>query len=122
MPPIQGIAMGEYGAPKEHPGEPFYPAGLDRVKPDRGCRYSPSCLSCPFPKCMQEIPKGDRYRAAATARRLGQAKLFFDLLASGIGSQEAAETVASEKGVTARTVFRSVADLRQEATRLLEAA
>jgi len=25
---------------------------------DRGCDMAPSCLSCPFPKCLEEVPWG----------------------------------------------------------------
>ena len=84
MPPIQGIAMGEYGAPKEYPGEPFHPADVDRVKPDTGCRYSPSCLSCPFPQCMQELPKGTGI--GPPPPRAGSGRRSFFSICSPVGS------------------------------------
>ncbi|MGD9891810.1 MAG: hypothetical protein AB7R89_06035 [Dehalococcoidia bacterium] len=30
--------------------------------PDEGCRYHPSCLSCPFPVCVFEVPAAARER------------------------------------------------------------
>jgi hypothetical protein len=43
----------------EFPG-PHSPGGGRRVSeffPDKGCRFAPSCLNCPFPECMEEHPE-----------------------------------------------------------------
>lgn len=36
---------------------------------DEGCRYAPSCLACPFSKCLLEIPRGSRRRKTHARNR-----------------------------------------------------
>ena len=36
--------------PKEEP--------LSRHYQDEGCELAPSCLNCPFPRCVEDMPRG----------------------------------------------------------------
>jgi DNA invertase Pin-like site-specific DNA recombinase len=64
---------------------------------DEGCDLYPSCLNCPLPKCIDDIPK-ERHRVKFEARDKGIVEL----------RQKGAplEIIAKRYGISRRTVFR----------------
>ncbi len=66
---------------------------------DRGCVLFPSCLSCPLPRCIEEVSRGrQRLRMSARARHM------VELSAAGKSTRD----IARLFGVSARTVQRSL--------------
>ena len=66
---------------------------------DSGCALFPSCLSCPLPRCIEEVSRGrQRLRMSARARRMSQ------LSAAGKSTAE----IACLFSVSIRTVQRSL--------------
>lgn len=66
---------------------------------DRGCELHPSCLSCPEPVCVLELPGGKATRKANA--RLRQC---LSLAAQGVSSQ----AIACQLGVSVRTIQRTL--------------
>ena len=66
---------------------------------DRGCDMAPSCLSCPFPKCLEEEPWG---RQKFSKRR--RAERMAELRTEGKSIVE----IAGIFGVSPRTVGRAL--------------
>lgn len=64
---------------------------------DKGCRVHPQCLTCPFERCVLEVPL-----AVQVSRR--KARRMRDLRASGM----AIDQIAAEVGVSRRSVFRAL--------------
>ncbi len=67
---------------------------------DEGCEFSPSCLSCRFPRCLYEEPRG-RQRWVKGQRNREIARLF----ATGRWS---ARELAERFGLSQRTVQRAL--------------
>lgn len=66
---------------------------------DEGCEAAPSCLHCPYERCLEEVPRGRR-RLAETRRDARAA----ELRRRGLGTREIARVL----GVSQRTVQRSL--------------
>ena len=77
---------------------------------DTGCIFSPSCLSCPLPRCVEDL--GPRQVAALkhSAQAVeGAWKLHArvqELLDRGITKNTACPMLAAEDGVTVRAIYR----------------
>ena len=77
---------------------------------DTGCIFSPSCLSCPLPSCIEDL----RPRQVAALKHAAQAvegswKLHArvqELLDMGITKDAACAMLAAEDGVTVRAIYR----------------
>ena len=78
--------------------------------PDEGCDFSPSCLSCPLPRCVEELTP----RQVAAVKHSAQAdrtawKLHArvqHLIERGISNEAAFAMLAAEDGVTVRSIHR----------------
>ena len=68
---------------------------------DEGCEFSPSCLNCPLPRCIEEQPR-ERQRLKMLVRAGRMAKL----REQGKSPSE----IASIFGVSMRTVQRALKD------------
>ncbi len=66
---------------------------------DEGCGLSPSCLSCPLPRCVEEEP-----RARQKMRQLLRARRMAELRDAGKSVVE----IARLCGVSRRTVERAL--------------
>jgi hypothetical protein len=64
---------------------------------DEGCRFWHACLSCPFPRCLYEEPRGPA--RALNAYRDGEVRRMF---AAGRSATE----IAEHFGLTRRSVYR----------------
>ncbi|MCX8125952.1 MAG: helix-turn-helix domain-containing protein, partial [Dehalococcoidia bacterium] len=64
---------------------------------DEGCEAAPSCLNCPFPRCLEEEPRG-RQKAATAARARDMAAMH----RRGLSTME----IARACGRSRRTVQR----------------
>jgi hypothetical protein len=71
------------------------------VYEDEGCSLSPSCLNCPFPRCLFEMPWGNRKQAIA--ERNAEINRLFAL--SGISENE----LAARFKLSKRTIRRALA-------------
>ena len=72
---------------------------------DSGCVLFPSCLSCPLPRCIEEVSRGrQRLRMSARARRM------VELSAAGKSTRD----IARLFGVSTRTVQRSLAKAKNQ--------
>ena len=75
--------------------------GLDSEYPDTGCSVHPTtCLTCPLPKCVYDLPDAQRQSIQQHAKNWGMAQDTVDS-----NSQELQE-IADREGVTVRTVWR----------------
>ena len=75
---------------------------------DEGCDLFPSCLSCPLPRCAEEMSRGrQRLRMSARARHIANLK------ASGRSTSD----IARLFGLTTRTVQRNLASVRDNGER-----
>jgi len=72
---------------------------------DSGCDLYPSCLRCPLPRCRYEDPGG----APAMLRTGRNASISRLALQQGLGVDE----IARMFGLSRRTVFRVLADMRE---------
>ena len=71
-----------------------------------GCRYSPSCLTCPLPQCKHDMGQG------GLARYLkGKAKQ--ERVATIYREDLTAEEAAERFGITVRTVYRMLVRARE---------
>ena len=69
---------------------------------DEGCEYAKSCLSCPFPQCLYDEPRGrQRWKKGIRNRKINQ------LFSEGRDIQE----LATLFGVSRRTIQRAVKQL-----------
>ena len=64
---------------------------------DTGCELWPSCLTCPFPRCIKEEPYG-----ASKLRSLARAATVLQLTNQGLTNAQ----IATILNVTTRTVMR----------------
>ena len=71
---------------------------------DLGCELAPSCLSCPFPQCRHDLPGGAR---ELVLRQRDEA------LRARWKEGANADTLATEFGVSRRTVIRVTKSRRQ---------
>ena len=67
---------------------------------DEGCEFSSSCLNCPFPRCIYELP-GGRQRWLKRQREGHMARLFTT-------EGKAVKELALMFGVSQRTVQRAL--------------
>jgi len=66
---------------------------------DRGCDMAPSCLSCPFPKCLEEEPWGkQKFSKRRRDERMVELR----------GEGKSVEEIAGMFGVSKRTVCRAL--------------
>ena len=72
---------------------------------DDGCEISPSCLSCPLPKCKYDDPGW-----VTRARKAARAAKIRSLYAQGLSQKEVARRV----GVSKRTVLRTLNGREQD--------
>jgi hypothetical protein len=84
-------------------------SGLDRVPElthyrDEGCRFWRACLSCPFPRCVFEVPGGPG--RAIHAFRDGEIRRMY---AVGVPPAE----IADRFGITRRSVYRILGGIRR---------
>lgn len=70
---------------------------------DVGCELAPSCLSCPFPECVDVLADGNGRKAMRKVSRLRE---IVTLMNSGKSELE----TAIELGVHVRTIQRALAD------------
>ena len=73
---------------------------------DEGCDLADSCLGCPFPRCVYEVPRGRQHWLKG--QRDEEIKNLFSR--GGKGMKE----VASMFGVSQRTVQRALKGRRHE--------
>jgi hypothetical protein len=93
--------------PKEQPEDPQ--DDLDLLPEfchyqDEGCRFSPSCLDCPLPECVEDGPGAERKfskskRNAAVARLHFEQKKTFPELAGLFGIEESTVRKIVEKSL-----------------------
>lgn len=76
--------------------------------PDTGCRYSPKCVDCPLPECKYDVSAArriyvhqSRLEAVEAVERQGVCY-----------GAEAVYLVASQRGETTRTIWRSMKKAR----------
>ena len=83
--------------------------------PDTGCRWSPSCLDCPLPKCVHDMTKseGQRLWAWARGRPVVEAYERHRAANPGLGPMAAVRLAAEDLGVNPRTVHRALARERE---------
>lgn len=67
--------------------------------PDNGCEVAPSCLNCPLPKCVEDVPKGKFYW-----KKNEQVKEITKLFCEGRNTKE----IASLLNISYRTVIRAL--------------
>lgn len=72
---------------------------------DTGCELAPSCLECPFPRCIEELPGG--VTRAARHKRNNE---LIQRAKEGISTAQLAE----EFGISRRSVQRLLAPYRKE--------
>jgi len=70
----------------------------DKIYPDRGCDYSPSCLDCPLPICRYD--SADRSRTALSKRDVK----ILELRAQGLSIDQ----LAREFNLSQRQIYRIV--------------
>ena len=76
---------------------------------DEGCDFADSCLNCPFPECIYELP-GGRQRWIKCQREKEMSRLF-------TGEGKTVKDLASIFNVSKRTVQRALRrTLRKEGT------
>ena len=73
---------------------------------DTGCECSPSCLSCPLPVCVHDLPPRETLRIKK--RWSDQA------IALSVFSGMPVEQVACREGVTVRTVYKAIKRVRED--------
>ncbi len=76
---------------------------------DTGCQYHPSCLTCPEPTCLLELPPSQR-RPRYRGRRAAIRALYL----MGTSTPD----ICSILRIPRRTAFRHVAALREQNLRL----
>ena len=67
---------------------------------DEGCELSPSCLNCPLPRCIEDIPRG-KQRQIKEIRNLEILRLFYE-------EGRSVKEIAEKFGVSERTVQRAL--------------
>ena len=72
---------------------------------DEGCELFSSCLNCPLPYCIEEVPRGKQ-----KLRLLDRAGQMADIKYQGKSTEE----IARIFGVSGRTVQRALAKARAE--------
>jgi hypothetical protein len=77
-------------------GGPDRPPELTHYR-DEGCRFWHACLSCPFPRCLQEEPGGPA--RALNAYRDGEIRRMFTAGCSAV-------EIAEHFGIARRSVYR----------------
>ena len=68
--------------------------------PDKGCEFYPSCLTCPFPKCVYEEP----FIGVRRAKKRGRNEEIIERFYKG----ESIADLAKAFGVHKRTIQRAV--------------
>jgi DNA invertase Pin-like site-specific DNA recombinase len=77
----------------------------DYYPKDEGCEFSPSCLNCPLPRCIEDEPGGrQRIRKKVRDDKIA------DLRRDGKSIAEIADTF----GVSKRSIYRALAATRAE--------
>tara|TARA_Y100000310_G_C20610042_1_gene777526 strand:- start:1214 stop:1474 length:261 start_codon:yes stop_codon:yes gene_type:complete len=66
---------------------------------DTGCRYSPSCLACPLPACIHDVPEG---------LRKVKTRVWHGKIKAALRDGETPDTLAERFGVSTRTVYRAL--------------
>ena len=74
--------------------------------PDQGCDLSPSCLTCPLPKCRHDKQEGGR----RVSKRLRDLEIFRQRTVSGRSISE----MATEFDLSKRTIQRIIRRLSNE--------
>ena len=73
---------------------------------DEGCEFANSCLSCPFPQCIYEQPRGrQRWRKRL---RMGEIRRLFTVEGKGV------KELAVIFGVSQRTIQRALKRVKNE--------
>lgn len=67
---------------------------------DEGCELAPSCLNCPFPYCIEDVPRG-RQRQRKEVRNREIVRLFYT-------QGEGVKQIAHRLRVSERTVQRAL--------------
>ncbi|MCX7912716.1 MAG: helix-turn-helix domain-containing protein [Dehalococcoidales bacterium] len=79
-------------------GEPDLPPEFCHYR-DEGCEFAPSCLSCPFPRCLYDEPRGkQRWLKAMRSREIKRLR----------GSGWKVSELATLFGVSERTIQRAL--------------
>lgn len=74
---------------------------------DTGCRMHPSCLQCPLPRCVYELPAARPKRMAARDREIAQ--LYY--------AGHSADAIAAHFGLHPRSVLRGLERFRATGVR-----
>lgn len=74
--------------------------------PDRGCRYAPSCLDCPFDVCFEDDPYRPEFAGGLLLSRRSERTILIEGAIRAGASYGRTETIAKQYGVSTRTVFR----------------
>ena len=90
--------------PKEQPEDPQ--DDLDLLPEfchyqDEGCQFSPSCLDCPFPECVEDLPHG-RAKVAKLLRNREVQRLYFT-------EKKSVRELTARFKISRRTLFRVLA-------------
>jgi hypothetical protein len=67
---------------------------------DEGCSLAPSCLSCPLPRCFEDLPGGQQ-KLALTERNAEIFGLFTN-------EKKTVEDIMAQFKISRRTVFRAL--------------
>ncbi len=84
---------------------------------DTGCKYSPTCQTCPLPKCKYDMNDSERARLKHLARRAKLVQTYQRIKDTSPGpvNGEIAALAAAEAGVTVRTIYRALEAARDTA-------
>ena len=77
--------------------EDAYPS--HKSSPDQGCEFAPSCLNCPFPKCVLDEPRG-----IASAKKRDRDEEILQRFLKGEGISDLVKAF----GVCHATIYRAV--------------
>ena len=72
---------------------------------DEGCELAQSCLSCPFPQCLHEVPGGRRHWLKGQRNR--------EMVRIYRGGEQGVRGLAHSFGVSQRTVQRVLKRYRE---------
>ena len=70
---------------------------------DEGCELAPSCLNCPFPRCVEDMPRGRQFRKKEI-RNNEILRLFYT-------QGEEIKQIAQKLRVSKRTVQRALKEM-----------
>lgn len=74
--------------------------------PDRGCRYAPSCLDCPFDVCFEDDPYRPEFAGGMLLSRSKRRTILIEIALRAGVTRGDMEALARQFGVSTRTVFR----------------